>query len=86
MGGLHAFIDEEAGVDEDEDEAEEEEDEMADGFGAEMHPDDLDALPVGAETDDRRHRQLDRQRELEASMDAEKQAQALKEQIGRAHV
>ncbi|KAJ9242039.1 hypothetical protein DTO169E5_3260 [Paecilomyces variotii] len=83
MGGLHAFIDEEAGVDEDEDEAEEEEDEMADGFGAEMHPDDLDALPVGAETDDRRHRQLDRQRELEASMDAEKQAQALKERYGR---
>lgn len=56
---------------------------MADGFGAEMHPDDLDALPVGAETDDRRHRQLDRQRELEASMDAEKQAQALKERYGR---
>lgn len=56
---------------------------MGDGFGAEMHPDDLDTLPVGAETDDRRHRQLDRQRELEASMDAEKQAQALKERYGR---
>ena len=48
-----------------------------------MHPDDMDALPVGAETDDRRHRQLDRQRELEASMDAEKQAQMLKERYGR---
>lgn len=48
-----------------------------------MHPDDLDALPVGAETDDRRHRQLDRQRELDATMDAEKQAQMLKERYGR---
>ncbi|GMF74303.1 unnamed protein product [Aspergillus oryzae] len=71
-----------AGVDEDEDEAEDEEDEMAE-LGGEMHPDDMDALPVGAETDDRRHRQLDRQRELEASMDAEKQAQLLKERYGR---
>ena len=48
-----------------------------------MHPDDLDQLPVGAETDDRRHRQLDRQRELDATMDAEKQAQMLKERYGR---
>lgn len=48
-----------------------------------MHPDDIDALPVGAETDDRRHRQLDRQRELDATMDAEKQAQMLKERYGR---
>ena len=64
-------------------EAEDEEDDMGDGFGAEAHPDDLDALPVGAELDDRRHRQLDRQRELEAHMDAEKQAAALKERYGR---
>lgn len=57
---------------------------MGDGFGGpDLHPDDLDALPVGAEMDDRRHRQLDRQRELEANMDAEKQAQALKERYGR---
>ncbi|KAH1487218.1 hypothetical protein LV164_004801 [Aspergillus fumigatus] len=81
LGGVHNFIDTEAGVDEEEDEAEDEEDEME--FGAEMHPDDLDALPAGADTDDRRHRQLDRQRELEASMDAEKQAQLLKERYGR---
>ncbi|KAL4891016.1 Spt5 C-terminal nonapeptide repeat binding Spt4-domain-containing protein [Aspergillus ambiguus] len=81
-GGVHSFFEEEAGVDEDEDEAEDEEDELAE-LGGEMHPDDLDALPVGAETDDRRHRQLDRQRELEASMDAEKQAQMLKERYGR---
>ncbi|KAI9042635.1 transcription elongation factor spt5 [Aspergillus affinis] len=80
--GVHNFIEDEAGVDEEEDEAEDEEDELAE-FGGEMHPDDMDALPVGAETDDRRHRQLDRQREMEASMDAEKQAQMLKERYGR---
>ncbi|KAL4922512.1 Spt5 C-terminal nonapeptide repeat binding Spt4-domain-containing protein [Aspergillus aurantiobrunneus] len=79
--GLHNFIDVEAGVDEDEDEGEDEEEEME--FGGELHPDDAEALPVGAEMDDRRHRQLDRQRELEASMDAEKQAQLLKERYGR---
>ncbi|KAJ5090624.1 Transcription elongation factor spt5 [Penicillium argentinense] len=81
-GGVHNFFEEEAGVDEEEDEAEDEEDELAE-FGTEMHPDDLDALPAGAETDDRRHRQLDRQRELDATMDAEKQAQMLKERYGR---
>ncbi|KAJ5610572.1 hypothetical protein N7510_007291 [Penicillium lagena] len=81
-GGVHSFFEEEAGVDEEEDEAEEEEDELAE-LGHEMHPDDLDALPVGAETDDRRHRELDRQREIDASMDAEKQAQMLKERYGR---
>lgn len=47
-----------------------------------MHPDDLD-IPPGAETDDRRHRELDRRRELDATMDAEKQAQMLKERYGR---
>ncbi|KAF3399013.1 Transcription elongation factor spt5 [Talaromyces pinophilus] len=82
-GGVNAFFEEEAGVDDDDEEAEDEEDDMGDGFGAEAHPDDLDALPVGAELDDRRHRQLDRQRELEAHMDAEKQAAALKERYGR---
>ena len=48
-----------------------------------MHPDDLLELPAGAERDDRKHRELDRQRDLAASMDAEKQAQALKERYGR---
>jgi transcription elongation factor SPT5 len=76
------FIDVEAGVDEDEDEGDDEEDELAE-YGMETHPDDLDALPQGTETDDRRHRQLDRQREIDASMDAEKQAQMLKERYGR---
>ncbi len=77
--GLHNFIDVEAGVDEDEDEAEDEEDDME--FGENVHPDD--EVAVGAEMDDRRHRELDRQREVEASMDAEKQAQLLKERYGR---
>ncbi|EEH18076.1 hypothetical protein PABG_00639 [Paracoccidioides brasiliensis Pb03] len=81
-GGINNFFEMEAEVDE-EDDAEEDEEEMADGFVAETHPDDLDALPVGAETDDRRHRELDRKRDLEATMDAEKQAQALKERYGR---
>ncbi|KAL4929128.1 transcription elongation factor spt5 [Aspergillus undulatus] len=79
-GGVNNFIDFEAGVDEDEDEDEDPEDEMEYG---DHHPDDAEALPVGAEMDDRRHRQLDQQRELEASMDAEKQAQLLKERYGR---
>lgn len=35
-------------------------------------------LPAGGEMDDRRHRELDRQREIEASMDAEQQAEALR--------
>ncbi|KAJ5187512.1 hypothetical protein N7449_010506 [Penicillium cf. viridicatum] len=76
------FIEDEAGVDDEEDEADDEEDELAE-YGMETHPDDLDALPQGTETDDRRHRQLDRQREIDASMDAEKQAQMLKERYGR---
>lgn len=58
---------------------EEEEEEMNEAF---VDQDDF-ALPSGAEHDDRRHRELDRQREVEASMDAEKQAQALKERYGR---
>jgi transcription elongation factor SPT5 len=82
MKASNPFIEIEAGVDEEEDEAEDEEDELAE-FGMETHPDDLDVLPGGTETDDRRHRQLDRQREIDASMDAEKQAQMLKERYGR---
>lgn len=77
------FFEEEAEVDEDEDQDDEDDEGAYDGFVADTHPDDLAALPAGAETDDRRHRELDRRRELEASMDAEKQAQALKERYGR---
>ena len=79
------FIEFEAEVDdEDEDEAEnDDEEEGGAGFIAETHPDDLADLPVGAETDDRGHRELDRKREREQQMDAEKQAQIMKERYGR---
>lgn len=77
---MNAFIEEEAEVEEEEEDVEEEEEEMEAEF---VHPDDDVILPAGAETDDRRHRELDRKRDLEATMDAEKQAQALKERYGR---
>src|SRR5271154_2872155 len=74
--------DEEAEVDEDDDD-EAEEDEGQDGFVADTPPDDLDQFPEGEQEDDRRHRELDRQRQIEASMDAEKQAEALRQRYGR---
>ncbi|CAG8978387.1 hypothetical protein HYALB_00009972 [Hymenoscyphus albidus] len=76
----NVFLDVEAEVDEDEDEDENEDDEneIRDNFIADTHPDDEADLPAGGEMDDRRHRELDRQRELEASMDAEQQAEALR--------
>ena len=67
----------------DDDEADDDDEEIDPGFIAETHPDDLADLPIGAETDDRGHRELDRKREREAQMDAEKQAQLLKERYGR---
>ncbi|MCJ1282111.1 transcription elongation factor spt5 [Xylographa opegraphella] len=77
------FIEFEAEVD-DEDEADDDDEEAeAAGFIAETHPDDEADLPAGAETDDRGHRELDRKREREQQMDAEKQAQLLKERYGR---
>lgn len=69
----------EAEVDEEDEGDEEDEDGQADPFIADTHPDDEAALPIGAETDDRRHRELDRQREKDLQMDAEKQAKILKE-------
>ena len=77
------FFEEEAEVDEDDDAEDDEDDLGNDGFVADTHPDDLAALPEGTETDDRRHRELDRRREMEASMDAERQAEALRERYGR---
>lgn len=82
-GGLNAFFEEEAEVDEDDDAEDDEDEGGIEGFVADTHPDDLDQLPEGTERDDRRHRELDRRREIEASMDAEKTAQALKERYGR---
>jgi transcription elongation factor SPT5 len=70
----------EAEVDE-EDEEEPEEDE--DLPGDEMHPDDLQELPAGADRDDRKHRELDRQRDMQLHMDAEEEAARLKERYGR---
>ena len=74
------FIDVEAEVDEEEDEEPEEDDDMP---GEEMHPDDLQELPPGADRDDRKHRELDRQREREFQMDVEETAARLKERYGR---
>lgn len=45
-----------------------------------VHPDDV--AGSGALDDDRRHRELDRRREMEASMDAEKQAEILRQRYG----
>ncbi|KAI9743566.1 MAG: transcription elongation factor spt5 [Claussenomyces sp. TS43310] len=75
------FLDVEAEVDESEDENEDDEDEIDElrkDFIEDAHPDD-DLLPAGADMDERRHRELDRRREMEASLDAEKQAEILKQ-------
>ncbi len=79
--GLNQFFEEEAEVDEDDDDIEAEEDELGPEFIQDTHPDD--DLPPEAVHDDVRHRELDRQRQLEASMDAEKQAAAYRERYGR---
>ncbi|RKF76324.1 Transcription elongation factor SPT5 [Golovinomyces cichoracearum] len=79
------FLDVEAEVDEDEDENDDDEDELneiKDNFIADTHPDDLADLPTGLEIDDRRHRELDRRREVEASIDAERQAEILRQRYG----
>jgi transcription elongation factor SPT5 len=77
------YIDIEAEVDDEDDEAEDDEEEGGAGFIAEDHPDDINDLPPGVEQDDRGHRELDRKREREQQMDAEKQAEILKERYGR---
>jgi len=77
-----AFFDIEAEV-EDEDEAEDEEKdgEEIEDFIDNAHPDDI--AESGHLDDDRRHRELDRRREIEASMDAEKQAEILRARYGK---
>ncbi|KAL8870511.1 MAG: hypothetical protein Q9174_003462 [Haloplaca sp. 1 TL-2023] len=78
------YLDVEAEVDEEEDEGDEEDDEgNAEGFIADTHPDDVADLPDGAQIDDRRHRELDRQRERAVQLDAEKEAERLKTLYGR---
>jgi transcription elongation factor SPT5 len=80
------FIDIEAEVDDEDEADEDDEEEGAADFIAKDHPDDLDDIQPGTEHDDRRHRELDRKRELEQQMDAEKQAALLKERYGRRQV
>jgi transcription elongation factor SPT5 len=77
-----AFFDIEAEV-EDEDEAEDEEKdgEEIEDFIDNAHPDDI--AESGRLDDDRRHRELDRRRELESSLDAEKQAEILRKRYGK---
>lgn len=70
-------------MDEDEEDVDEEDEEGQNEFIADTHPDDEAELPAGAETDDRRHRELDRQREQAQQMDAEKQAEILRVRYGR---
>ncbi len=82
---MQGLFDMEAMVDDDEEELDDEEDELkeAEGFIADTHPDDVADLPTGRAGDDRRHRELDRRREVEASLDAEKQAELLRQRYGR---
>lgn len=68
---------------EDEGDEEDEDGREMEAFVQDTHPDDLRDLPDGAQEDDRRHRQLDRKRELAQQMDAEKQAELLREKYGR---
>lgn len=77
------YLDVEAEVDEEDEGDEEDEDLQADPFIADTHPDDLADLPDGAPTDDRRHRELDREREKKQQLDAEEQAALLREKYGR---
>ncbi|KND93725.1 Transcription elongation factor SPT5, partial [Tolypocladium ophioglossoides CBS 100239] len=77
----NAFFDIEAEVDdEDEGEDEEKDGEEIEDFIDNAHPDDV--AESARLDDDRRHRELDRRRELEASMDAEKQAEILRQRYG----
>ncbi|EXJ81454.1 hypothetical protein A1O3_07746 [Capronia epimyces CBS 606.96] len=79
--GLNQFFEEEAEVDEDDDDLEAEEDDLGPEFIQDTHPDD--DLPPEADQDDRRHRELDRQRQLQQSLDAEQEAAKFRERYGR---
>lgn len=80
--GVGNLFDIEAEVDdEDEDEADDRDGEEIEDFIDNAHPDDI--ADSGGMNDDRRHRDLDRRRELEASLDAEKQAEILRERYGK---
>ncbi|KAI8235838.1 Transcription elongation factor SPT5 [Colletotrichum sp. SAR 10_99] len=75
------FFDIEAEVEDEEDGEDEEKDgEEIEDFIDNAHPDDI--AESGGLDDDRRHRELDRRREMESSMDAEKQAEILRQRYG----
>ncbi|EHA55211.1 transcription elongation factor spt-5 [Pyricularia oryzae 70-15] len=76
-----AFFDIEAEVD-DEDEGEDDEKDGEEILGDFIDHDPEDVAEPGRIDDDRRHRDLDRQREMESSMDAEKQAEILRQRYG----
>lgn len=66
--------------DEDEGEDEEKDGEEIEDFIDNAHPDDV--VESARLDDDGRHRELDRRREMEASLDAEKQAEILRQRYG----
>ncbi|KAG8533109.1 transcription elongation factor spt5 [Bacidia gigantensis] len=77
------YLDVEAEVDEEDEGDDEDEDLQADPFIADTHPDDEAELPDGAPTDDRQHKELDRERQRRQQLDAEEQAELLKVKYGR---
>ncbi|KAH8885793.1 transcription elongation factor Spt5 [Thozetella sp. PMI_491] len=77
-----AFFDIEAEVDdEDEGEDDERDGEEIEDFIDNAHPDDI--ADSGRLDDDRRHRELDRRREMEAGLDAEKEAENYRRKYGK---
>ena len=66
--------------DEDEDQDEEREGEEIEGFIDHSYPDDI---AENKDLDSKRHRELDRRREVEAGLDAEKQAEILRQRYGK---
>ena len=77
----NVFLDIEAEVDdEDEDQDEEREGEEIEGFIDHSYPDDI---AENKDLDSKRHRELDRRREVEAGLDAEKQAEILRQRYGK---
>jgi transcription elongation factor SPT5 len=82
------FLDVEAVVDESEEDIDDEEDELVEQekFIADTHPDDVDRIPAGGDTDDRRHRELDQRRDAEMSLQAEQQAEEFRKRYGRNRV
>ncbi|KAI9713702.1 MAG: transcription elongation factor spt5 [Chrysothrix sp. TS-e1954] len=78
------FVDEEAEVDDEDEELDEEDEGVPEGdrFVADTHPDDV-GLDARAGKDDRRHRELDMQRERLQEPDIEAEAARLKRVYGR---